>query len=422
MSKPERLHENINELADILNKYPFITLQNITEIFPAYYPIVEVEVGYSEKSYENFEVIPKLVLRLINIGIYDTSVIANQLNLTSFYIEGIIKQLLADGQLINSNDVYIISDLGKESLNDLENRIVKNHAGRQILEMDALNADLIRIDQTISDKRLRGSEYLDYFGGIIDARSGVLFDSDNNVILTNSDEYIKHNKEVLSANVETIDEIKYLDTRYVRSFIIILNNEDYLILYKTKYSGSYYIMAINQNALDKYPINNKYSILDDEALNSINNTITRGRMPIKTPKEDEVDEIDYSIILKEELETLYDFNSYDIKINNNQFIITIDKNSINIYDPRLNIILKQFSKNNSFISTTKFLHGKYILINTNDEYLLSLSKKYEKAINIHTEKVIAEALKNYFNMNSDIDILSSIENILDSYIKDGGEE
>ena len=134
MAEKKKRFDSINDdLTDIMIQYPKITYNYIERFAPIYYPIAMIEVDLNERSFEDFEAIQLIVLKLYALGLNTPEKIANAAGLNSNYVRRMLKVLAGYGHIADGK----VTELGKESITKGKKIELKRTASR--FQVNALN-------------------------------------------------------------------------------------------------------------------------------------------------------------------------------------------------------------------------------------------------------------------------------------------
>lgn len=425
--------KNAQFIADIIADYPFIKITDIDLIAPVYYPVAEVKIEYGEKSFENFDVIPHLVLELFDIGFTDTYVIGELLSLSKNYIDGIIKGLIADGQISETDGARSITLLGKETLSQGGDIIVKNHAGSQKFEMDALNGRLLKLEEIIDEKSLLELDRVSV-DVVIDPNDSVKMDKQNNEFVKDSRQFIRYNRSVLNVNIDQIDNVEFEKMNYARSFLIRLKDGCIMIFSKNQPYTRYELI----NGESKKLRNKKIGVLAINDIASLSLFRNEKDMPVlNRESQDKVDMAIERIILPsydrteadallttEDIEkvvsSLYDLRNYEIHTDLCKLIVRAD--CFNSFDNDLLFFLKEFADDNRFITTSRILRGRYLTVQSDDPLIKEAALKYKAAVDQRGSYEVNQKIKDLMLKESEENVFVRISTLLDNYGRQEDEE
>ncbi len=208
--KPNRSYGNPEtELRRILEMYPKLSVDDVTLFARVYYPVALVEFEMEEKSFEDFETIQKTVMQLIAAGVNDVRTIADTLCLTPDYIDGMVNRFLTGRGLIRDGS---LTDLGRESLR--QDNLLAQVTVRELFYIDALEGNLLRLPELVSEEKLRMRDNTDIAVGHLNLIDGVPASMlTDQLEKSGLSRYIagKKQTEILAINRIDFKELKYAE-------------------------------------------------------------------------------------------------------------------------------------------------------------------------------------------------------------------
>lgn len=217
-------------LSEICEKYPAIDKASIEAFGPVFYPIARIEADMEEKSFEDFDGITEAVLRFISLGITDAEKIAGLMALTTGYIEGMQKMLLSYGHIDTTGK---ITPLGLESLS--EGRKVTVAHTKQIFLLDAINCNIVRVDSDLdksSVERPADMPAEERFAPFIEHAAGISKSEIEKTLRESQYNTLKRIPGGMNINVTAIRDIKCLGIRYIKSYLLKLENHTPIVFVK----------------------------------------------------------------------------------------------------------------------------------------------------------------------------------------------
>ena len=201
------------ELRNILKAYPKLSMDSINLFTRVYYPVAQVEFEMTEKSFEDFESIQKTVMQLLDIGVTDIDVIADTLGLTPAYINGMVNRLLTGRGLVRDGQ---LTELGRESLST--DRFLAQVTVRELFSIDALNGNILRLPELVSEDKLRKRNNTEITVGHLNLIDGVRVSELVEQIEKNGlHRYLVGKK---STNIVSINSVQLKDIQYAQAYLI----------------------------------------------------------------------------------------------------------------------------------------------------------------------------------------------------------
>ena len=200
-----------------------------------YYPVFLMEVDMEEETFEDIEAVQYYILKLL----YDTGLsgtmmpeyTACALGLSPSYTSKILKLFYGYGYVAEK---YGITKLGEEVLKKKQ-EIHRVHV-KQLFYYDAINRGVM--DRTHNfDKRMicepgkvnKRAVILPCYNRVLPQES-----ASNWFEKVDGDDFIQHNRDILHVNVRAVNDIKFVDRRFIKGYLI--QNTDFeTVLFYTKY-------------------------------------------------------------------------------------------------------------------------------------------------------------------------------------------
>lgn len=397
------IYDSINAMEEICNKYGFNSSE-IELFLPIYYPVAIVRMNMEERVFEDIEEIPYTILRLINLGMTDVTSISTITGLNKDYISSMIKIMHAVRQVTDDGH---LTDTGLNSIKEKKNIQLKTV--EQLFQIDTLTGDIIKQKQIVDETELYGvketSEHMIRLIGL----PGV--DSDyikKQIINDNSEIYLEKKGDDIHSNVEKINRVDYVETKYARAYILRFRNdlEKPLIFsnridktckdFKQKFSYQAYFAWTKEQVKDYGLETETISIWKNQsAKKSIKSLLSlvdeRNNKFIQ--KEDFPEKIRY--IIKEffpleiGLEDLEQSNNYLFELNILPRMITKCNGSL------IRLLRLLSRKGTCYLSSEK-TNGRMIKIYTNDEQIMDLLKSFDNNMRFISMKDLRTMLLNNF--------------------------
>ncbi|MGI6731308.1 MAG: hypothetical protein ACOX5F_05315 [Anaerovoracaceae bacterium] len=372
-------------LADIHQKYPNIKTTDIEKFAPVYYPIAIIEMDLEEKTFEDFESVQYSILNLVSLGITDYNVIAETLGLSPNYVFKIIRLLNGYGHMDGDG----ITEMGRESVREGK-KIVKSQVWQKF-QVDALNGTLLKVEQVVVENMLNEKNktrmtigHLNYLDGMsVEDISSQLEKNDYN-------SYIRQKSSILNTNVIKINNIRCLEVRYAKSYMIKVRDCDEPIVFAKRYDSKqrevkerfyWEPFSVESKAIQsRLGFGSDIPVSSNIARNYISQLYSM--MIDRADRADLMEEIIWT------MKWIYPFHEEGIKIVQSE-----DSRAI----PVVNIYEKAFQKYRSWI--INFLIG----IQEDGEYLITHERLYGNIVSLRTDspllldvaKLLVEKIEKY---------------------------
>lgn len=214
----------------IMASSPILDSDQTTMFEPVYYPVSQFEVSLQEETFEDLEMVQHRILSVCRYVLgYNKDVsraahtpehISEMLGLPSIsYTARVMKLLHAYGYL---DENEMVTQLGQQVLEkDKKIQCVKV---KQLIYFDQLNGQAIQLANNIDSHMVFNPEKVSKWAAIIPCyTAGISNDERSNQTFLNwFNEYtmVKHDKSVIHSNTTKIDEVKCLDRKLIRCYLI----------------------------------------------------------------------------------------------------------------------------------------------------------------------------------------------------------
>ncbi len=380
-----QVFEICQSLTDILSRYHRIKTTDIEAFAPVYYPIAIIEMDFDEQSFEDFDSIQLCVLKFIRAGITDSYIISNSMGINSqSYIDNVV-QLLKNFGHISDNK---ITDLGMSSLKE-EKKITLTRV-KQLFQLDALNGNLLKIEENLISSSLFSSS--ETFSGIghMDYLNGLPTDYvERQIRSVGFDHFKKYRSSILNTNVQTIHDITCKEVQYSKCYLMKLQSVSTPVVFAKRFNadgdsdGSRYFwspLSVDKSAASRYfygenlyynssdatgYINQLYAMLNDRFYSAFNNNHDKIR------------------------ETLLKWNRW-LHVPDKQIVIqtsgiksgrcasvTLDNTNFTKFNAAIIYFLHSLSQSNELLLSCPQLYGKLISVITQDKYILATVSAYK---------------------------------------------
>lgn len=406
MAEKKKRFDSINDdLTDIMIQYPNISYNYIERFAPIYYPIAMIEVDLNERSFEDFEAIQLIVLKLYALGLNTPDKIASAAGLNSNYVRRMLKVLAGYGHIADGK----VTELGKESIAKGKKIELKRTASR--FQVNALNGQFIKVKDVISDKQLDTIDETRFSVAHMTALSGAstqyLVEQIQN---ERYKDYVLNKRGVLNINADSINNIRFVGLEYALSYVLKLKGCQPVILTKrydsTQKEFSERIkwkpFSISDSNLKKYGIGTtapQSTTLEQEYIDKTIRLIDEAAKERITPDKYE-----------EMLTNAYPFNLSHMRKNVQTHRAIYEANSLSIhrYNGKLLHMLKDFGERNVSIFSNDKLFGNMLYVVPGAEVSVVANQFVDKINDLGWRRVRNylddqfESDKDYENLLSDI--------------------
>ena len=384
-------------LNDIRNKYKRISAPDIEVFVPIYYPIAILEMNVEELTFEDFDTVQLAVLRFISLKQTDYRIIADLMGLSTNYVSKVLNLLKGYGH-INDNG---ITELGIQSLME-EKKIIKANV-LQKFQVDALNGQLITIDKTISENTLNDKNETSRIIGHLNYLDQISMESINEQLdAQNYSNFIKQKSGILNRNVLAINDVKCIDVKYAKCYMLKLQWNDETIVFakrfnvnkkqiKDKFTWQPFSVA-NEQIRIRYGFEEEICISTPIAVQ-----YTHSLMKLVNERGEKLD------IEKEVYNTLkraYPFDDKGLseieKSKTGTFVINVNEYAFTKYRAWIPNFLLGLQQDGEYIVTTEYLYGKLISIRTKSNLVLELSKLLYYKVSSGDKRKILDNLNDKF--------------------------
>lgn len=403
-------------LREIKDKYTKILPSDIEMFSPIYYPIAILEMNLDEMTFEDFEAVQMIVLKLIQLGQVEDEIVSDLLGLSPNYIHK-IKHLLRGYGHVNND---LITDLGKRSLKE-EKKITMSQVWQKF-QVDALNGTLIKMDKLVSENMLNSKEQTHILVGHLDYLDGIRRETIEDQ-LQNQDysDFIRQKTGVLNTNVLAINDVKCIEVRYAQCFLMKLKGVKDPIVFSKRYNEdkrevkdrfSWQPFSIaGETIKEKFDFESEIPEASDLAREYINNVYN---MILERS-----DKVNLQEEMNKTLKNVYPFVDGSLSIEgyseNKTLIVNIDEKSLKRYTPWLPYFMLDLAQDGEHLITSEHLFGKIISLRTNSDRLLNLCKVLNlKVTSGDKSKVISSLRNKIMDIQGDRLLIDDMEYVLDN--------
>jgi hypothetical protein len=272
-----------------------------------------------------------------------------------------------------------MTELGKQSLIH-EKKIIKVQE-RQMFQLDALNGNLIKINDTISENVLSDKEHTSYVIGHLNYIDGISVDAINSQLKSqNFCDFIRQRKGILNTNVLAVNDVKCLEIKYAKCKMIKFHDFNESVIFAKRYDPNKKQLSERFTwqpfSVSSKEIKQKYGFEDDIPISSelavqyIRNVYTELIDRSAKVKPDEI---------QNAIKRVYPFNwigvSFDALSQAGRVILNISEDAFDKYNSRILDFLLDIQRDGECLVTNEYLYGKLISLRT-------LSKRVAEVANI----------------------------------------
>ena len=412
-------NEMLIALDDIHDKYPKLPSTQVETFSYVYYPIAIIEMDLDEMTFEDFESVQLAVLRFIGAGQKEHAVIADTMGLSPNYVYRLMHLLAGYGHI----DEKGITPLGKESLNQGK-KIVKSRVLERF-QVDALNGCLLKVEQIISDDILDEKDQTNIHLGFIDYLDGISVEALNEQLNQDSyNNFIKGKRGILNTNVTEIYDVKCLEIKYAKCFIMKLRGCIDPIVFAKRYDMnkkdikerfSWQPFSVeNEKIKIKYGLELEIPISSPTAKSYITNFYNL--LMERAMKVDLKKEIPY--VMKK----VYPFEDKGVQIARIKGvkvpIVNVDEYAFEKYRSWIPNFLLRIQKDGEYIITNHSLYGHLISLRTESLKMMDVAqrmqdttKKYDR---LKVIKMLRDELRDFDSSGRKL-LLDEIDRVLETF-------
>lgn len=424
MNDKKRGYDDVNrDLSSILNTYPSINFTNLEYFIPVYFPIALVELDTIEESFEDFEMIELVVLKLISLGCTSASEISKLLAIDEKYVLRMMKLLTGYGHLQDGR----VTEIGFRSLK--EERKIEKKAGKQLFQVNALNGTIMKLEDVISEYQLRDREHTRLRVSHIMNMDGVKT-QDLMEQLTGEGYYqnfVESGKNEV-VNLVGIQDVCFKEIQYAYSYIVKLKGS-FPMIFSKRYNKNKRktgerikwvpLSVPNLRIISELNLSNTVPLTTKLEEQMIEKTLSLLNAKLQSKSKEEMKQI-----YKNALENLYpfDFSRYELKPSKskNECDLFVDEKAFSSYSKVLFPILTYMGRFQKYIFTRDTFYGTIVNIRSDSSVLDETSKKLIQKINEYGEKKVRKILEDEFMDDNEGYIIYKIYQKLD-HLDDEGE-
>lgn len=382
----------VSEMKEILNQYTQITGTDIEMFISVYYPIAIVEMSLDEMTFEDFDAVQLPILRLFSLGQTKSQDIADLMGLSPNYVYRVLNLLRGYG-LIDDNGV---TELGSQSL-EQEKRITKART-LQIFQVDALNGNLIRIDNTILDSVLIDKKHTNVRIGHLDYLEGITFDSVNQQISQNYGDLIRKKSSILHTNVLAINDVKCLEIKYARSMMIKFCGCNEPIIFTKRINQKERVFSKrfswqpfsvpDETFRQRYGFGNEIPLSSNFASYYIKNTYELIL--------DQSCGVDFEVVYRA-LKKVYPFDEAGITFSeflpSGPIIVNVTENAFPVYRSWIIEFLLDIQRYGEYLITNEHLYGRLIIIRPTTKKINKVANRLSEIVKTKGRSYVSQILR-----------------------------
>lgn len=385
-AKINKKNDCLYAMHEIRQKFSMIENSDIEAFAPIYYPVAIVEILFDEKTFEDFDTVQLAVFRLYALGIKDYTTISDLLGLSSLYVSKILNLLLNIGLIDNQG----ITQIGQESL-DEKKKITVSKRIAQRCQVDALNGCLIKIENTISSNVLNETSLTNVNIAHLNYLDGIKEETVNSQ-LKNQDysDFISHNSGILNSNIMDIHEVKCVEIKYAKCYILKDSKAADPIIFAKRYNPGK--KDLNERftwqpfSVGVESDKQRYGLPDEIP---ISNNLSRQYVKNAYHM---ISELGFGINIEEQalytLRRVYKFERETLimeGIVGKHFVIKVNEKSFRKYRAFVGDFLLEIQENGCYLFTDYYLFGKILSVKTDSNRLLAVATLLKNKIE-STEK------------------------------------
>lgn len=403
--------KNVNQVLElsqtlnaILKKYPKIKPSDIEQFAPVYYPIALIEMDFDEQSFEDFESIQLAILQFVNAGINDPNIISASMGINNpNYIYNVLQLLKGYGHIDHAG----ITELGKKSLSE-EKKITRARVKQQF-QLDALNGNLLEIDQNLINSSMMSSNETIPIVGHLGYLEGIPSEYvEKQIKSIGFDHFKRYKSSILNANVLEIHDIHCIEVQYSKCYLIKLRSSITPTVFGKRFNpnggsdserffweplcidrsvSSIYFsgqnLRLNSSAAEQY-INQLVVMLNEQS-----NTI------------DLANEVNKALQKWNSSITITD-NNLNIHTNNPKRCATVKVHHTDFikFNGALLAFLDAMTNADEFLISSPRLYGKIISIQTDDKFILYTIAAYREIRKFEDSSTVSKMIRSYISENS----------------------
>ena len=263
-----------NALNNIFDKYPRIEPGKVTLFAPVYYPIAMVEMDLKEETYQNFDPINEVIMKMKSLGVIGIPNISVATGLSEGYISKIQNILISDG-LLDENG--LITEQGKKSVLASKKIITKRNT--KVFQVDSINRNIIAVDNRLIYSTLEDKKDISSKGACILPREGIDTSIlERNLVAGDYEAIVGRKRDVLRTNLIEVEDARFSEMKYAKCFLLKHGGDEPIIfakVYSRNEIGSYVwkpMFVLSKQQINTFGFDDATSIADQAAYDVISGT------------------------------------------------------------------------------------------------------------------------------------------------------
>ena len=383
-------YEALDVLADIRSRNTGFATGEVESFAPVYYPIAIVEMRLEEQTFEDFETVHLTILRLIAMGITDYKIIAQTLGLSPNYVFKILRILTGYGHITDSG----LTDLGRRSLTE-EKKITTTQT-RQRFQVDALEGELLKVEELVTDSMLNSREETRLTIGHLDHLDGMDVNKLKEQLTgSNGKDYFHRKSGILHANVVGITDVRCVEIKFAKCYLLKMKKDPRLYVFAKLYNKK------AKEVKDRFSWSQFCS--RDLRRYDLGNSVHGGTQQIDdhlvrlyAMMIEQCGKVDFSQEVPKAVSRVYPFRESGITVLPARREVWIDEEAISQYRKQLLHILCDLHSDGQYLITNEFLYGQVVTVKTDSAGVRALAQVAAEKIRAHGISEIAQKLREHF--------------------------
>jgi len=408
-------YRDVNVLSEICEKYPALEPGKITLFSPIYYPIAMVEMDMIEETYENFDPINEIILKMKSLGIVGISNISVATGLSEGYIAKIQNVLISDG-LLDSNG--LITEQGEKSVS--EKKKITRKKNTKVFQIDSINRTVIAVDKKLMNSYLDEKTDIPMNCACIIPRDGIDTDTiERSLISEDYEAIVGKKRDVLRTNLVSVEDARFVEMRYARCYLLKYGLYEPMIFGKAfnrNEIGSYIwkpLFVLTRAQIDQFGFDSSIPLSGQMAYDSIYESYiaiderrkdlrdrTKYAKKVLTAREKGKKEPEYfDDTVKTNLEKTANLKAGSFELNfddlRTMYIAEVSLDSFTGINSFINFLISAAKSGEQVIAATAF-QGYVVSLKTKDEEIQELIYLIKKELDNQDKQAFSKRLKGIF--------------------------
>ena len=376
---------NVRNIAPLFNPLDF------RYIFKVAYPIAILEVDAMERTKEDFPLVEKTILKMYRNHVSNPRIISKALGLTESYVCKVIRLLEAYGHIAYNQ----LTELGRESLE--QNSSIKMNEEKRKIQVDAITGDPIGIKELVSEQILSNVSESGFRVPHLKPLLGIDKSRLESIVKEQYTNYIDKGDYSLHTNVESINDVKYVELKYAKAFYMEDENGNFFVMCKafdstakdSKERFRWRVLYSSEPSLVT-----RYGMHDHTILNRSFNEDAFNSMRKLLRKERIVAPVDVKTVMGQ----LYEFNWQDTEVERlDRHTVKVTKDSFLKYDRFVLKCIESIAEDGYDLAILDCMKGYLILIKTEDEILQNIAKRLKEVISHKGRSYVISSMEKLFS-------------------------